>query len=78
MTDRPTISLSDLFSEDELQAAMELYESSSPGTFNKAVVEKIVQPALSRINKVTGQENDARYWGYALEHVISSSRTPKP
>ena len=78
MTDRPTISLAELFTEAELQAAVELYENSSPGTFNKAVVEKIVEPALPRINKVTGQENDARYWGYALEHAISSSRAPKP
>lgn len=78
MTDRPTISLAELFTEDELQAAVELYENSSPGTFNKAVVAKIVAPALPRINKATGQQNDARYWGYALEHAILSSRAPKP
>lgn len=77
MTDRQ-ISLADLFTEAEIEAASELYDRCSPGTFNKAVVEQIVTPALPRINQVTGQENDARYWGYALEHAISSLKSMKP
>ncbi|MGY3581783.1 hypothetical protein [Bradyrhizobium sp. USDA 4350] len=78
MTNQKTVSLTDLFTAEELDAAVELYDSCSPGTFNAAVVQKIVQPALPRINQVTGQENDAKYWGYALEHAISSYRQPKP
>jgi hypothetical protein len=78
MSNQRTIQITDVFTDEQIEAAVELYESCSPGTFNAAVVEKIVQPALSRINQVTGQENDPKYWGYALEYAITQSRRPGP
>jgi hypothetical protein len=32
---------------------------------------KMVTPLMDRINAVTGQENDPRYWAYMLEFVIT-------
>ena len=70
-----TVSLGELFTPAELRAATKLYCECKPGEFNKRVVEQIVEPALPRINKVTGQENDARYWGYALEYALTQQRS---
>lgn len=64
------VTLQDLFTSDEIERAKKLYREASPGTFNRLVVKEIVEPAMDRINKVTGQENDARYIGYALENVL--------
>jgi hypothetical protein len=69
-----TIAIGELFTEAELKAATKLYGKCKPGEFNKRVVEQIVKPALPRINKVTGQENDAQYWGYALEFALMQQR----
>jgi hypothetical protein len=68
------ISIGELFTAAELKAATKLYGECKPGEFNKRVVKQIVEPALPRINKVTGQENDARYWGYALEFALTQQR----
>lgn len=65
MAKTPTIL--DLFTTEELERAAALYESSAPGTFNKAVVKEVVLPVMARINAVVGQENDPSYIGYALE-----------
>ena len=64
------MTIGELFTEREINAAVKLYNECKPGEFNKRVVEKIVEPAMARINKVTGQENDPRYFGYLLEFVI--------
>ena len=69
-----SISIGQLFTASELDAAAKLYDECRPGEFNKRVVAQIVEPALPRINEVTGQENDARYWGYALEYALSRQR----
>ena len=34
-------------------------------------------PALKRINKQTGQENDARFLAYMIEHVFNEVRAMK-
>jgi hypothetical protein len=68
------ISISQLFTDVEIKAAVKLYAECSPGTFNKRVVEQIVRPAMDRINKATGQENDERYIGYMLEFAINDSK----
>lgn len=69
-----TITVGELFTATELKAATKLYGKCKPGEFNTRVVEQIVKPALPRINKVTGQANDARYWGYALEFALMQQR----
>ncbi|MCK1671080.1 hypothetical protein [Bradyrhizobium sp. 150] len=68
-----TITISDVFTDAEIKKAQKLFAKCKPGQFNKLVVEQIVQPAMPRINKATGQENDARYFGYLLEHAITQA-----
>jgi hypothetical protein len=68
------IAIGEVFTEAELKAATKLFGECKPGEFNKRVIEQIVEPALPRINEVTGQANDARYWGYALEFALTQQR----
>lgn len=72
-----TITISDVFTDAEIKKAQKLFAKCKPGEFNKLVVEQIVQPAMPRINKATGQENDARYFGYMLEHVLTQAVSPE-
>lgn len=32
---------------------------------------KVIEPNMAHINKVTGQENDHRYWAYAMEFTLN-------
>lgn len=57
--------LSDFLSDDEIAKCAELKDTT-------AVREQIIEPNLERINKALGQENDARYLAYAVEHVMRS------
>lgn len=38
------------------------------------IADRVTRPAIDRINKVTGQENDPMYWAYALEYAITSTQ----
>lgn len=69
------IPLLDIFTEDEIVRATTRYKAhkESPhavGSFAKLVLlPEIIQPALERINKSTGQANDPLYMAYMLEYV---------
>lgn len=65
------VALGDIFTDEEVERAKELFEECSPGTFNKRVVPEIIEPIMARINKATGQENDPRYVGYMLEYGLT-------
>jgi hypothetical protein len=36
---------------------------------------KLLEPAMPRIDRVTGQQNDVRYFAYLLEHVVNEGTT---
>jgi hypothetical protein len=67
-----TVRLGDIFTNAEMKQARKLFlQCRKDGTrFNDCVVTQIVEPAMPRINAVTGQENVARYWGYMLECAL--------
>lgn len=66
----------------EIDAAYLSPEKRGGQTFHQYVLTKFVEPNMGKINKVTGQENDARYMAYMLEHVFSvyhqHPSTPEP
>jgi hypothetical protein len=79
-TERKTIQLVDVFSYSEVNLAAKIIaehgraHSPERKTVAEKIEEQVTRPALDRINKVTGQQNNARYWAYALEHAITSSQ----
>jgi len=58
------------FTKQELMTAAGICRSCAPRERNRMLVDKVVRPAMPRINKATGQENDERHLGYLLEHLI--------
>ena len=64
-----TMPLGELFTKQEIKRAVTLF-STSPKSFHRDCTEQIVRPALERINRVTGQNNDENYLAYVLEYAV--------
>lgn len=72
---KKTVALGELFTDAEIERAADLYRNAQPGTFCNTVVLKVITPeVLARIDAHTGQKNDARYLGYALEYALMQSQ----
>jgi hypothetical protein len=65
-------SVGEIFTDKQLKLAAKICKNN-PTPANE-LCEKITKPHLEEINRITGQINDAKYWAYALEYVINSSR----
>ena len=66
------ISIGDIFTEQELTKAAEIMASQGDTlSVAQRIDEEVVSPILARIDEKTGQKNHARYWAYALIHVIT-------
>ena len=65
-----TIALGDVFTMDEINAAAEIIATAENTQITNRVTEEVVRPIIPRINQVTGQGNDARYWAYVLIHAL--------
>ena len=59
-----TIQVSDYFSDFQLKLASKCENVTE-------ICEKVVKPHLAEINRINGQENDPKYWAYALQYVLS-------
>ena len=62
--------LNELFTKQELELARSIIKTTTTGQLNKQLTERVTEPALAHINKITGQENNARYWAYVLEWAL--------
>lgn len=75
---KPIVSLDQIFTANELHTALMLYvKCESAIAFHKLCTEQIIRPALARINRITGQENDANYWAYVMEYAIRQMQKGK-
>lgn len=63
--------MSDLFTDAQLKRAMRIVHGSA--TPNAQLIDEIVTPRMGHINRVTGQQNDARYIAYALEAAVGEA-----
>lgn len=66
-----TISIGDIFTEQDLTKAAEIMGEADLQDVARRIDEEVVTPILPRIDEKTGQKNHARYWAYALIHVIT-------
>jgi len=71
----PKFSLADLFSREEITAVEKLWVTCNGEgqyrQFHMACKVEIVEPAMERINKITGQENDPDYIAYCIEFALT-------
>lgn len=67
------MTVKDLFTTDEIKQTEKLCATNPSEDRASVVSELVVGPALPRINKVTGQENDSKYLAYALLHALGKA-----
>lgn len=74
MSSHRNVTIGDIFTAEELQRANDIIKAHDKSNGNVALIDtlenEIVVPVLPRINQSTGQDNDARYLAYMLEHII--------
>jgi hypothetical protein len=70
-----TQTLGSILTPHELTLAQNIFlEASSENESAAArITAEIVEPNIERINKATGQENDPRYLGYAIEFALRAN-----
>lgn len=61
------VRIGDIFTDADIKRAYAL--DLDPG----AIERVIVRPLMDKINEVTGQENHARYWAYALIYALNQA-----
>lgn len=67
------VAIGELFTDENINAALALVESGSDA-LHERLLHEIVEPAMPRINEVTGQDNSADYMAYLLEYAVSEAR----
>lgn len=69
------LSLGSVLTKKEIaQAQNYILEAQAEGeSAAMRITAEIIEPALERINKKTGQANDARYLGYAIEFALRAA-----
>ncbi len=81
----PTIRLGEVLSEDQFKAILKIgnkelqgrpdldIESIIARVIPARVTREVIEPILHEIDKKTGQENDARYWGYMICYILEQA-----
>lgn len=57
--------LKDFLTDREIRRAMELQNA-------RAICQEIIKPAIARINRALGQENDPMYIAYVVEYAFQT------
>lgn len=60
----PQVDVTKLFTRDDMILARKHQKDTA------AIAELVVRPRMAHINEVTGQENDEKYWAYALTFLL--------
>jgi hypothetical protein len=64
-----TISLGELLSDEQLQECVRIHREGVDVHHRLFV---LIQKAIPDINRKTGQENDPRYWAFAVEYALDT------
>lgn len=65
--DHKCIELGKVFDRGQLDAILRI------GNDPARVTREVIEPAMTQINERTGQENDARYWGYMICAILEQA-----
>lgn len=64
-----TITIGEILTGRELDAMRKVFQEDRKGFHVKCAA--LIRAKIERINKATGQENDANYLAYAVEHALT-------
>ncbi len=68
-----TLTVGQILTKEEMEQALKLYKECETYNFASRCAKEIIAPVISRINRDSGQENDARYLAYCVEYAIMKS-----
>jgi hypothetical protein len=71
------VTIGDIFTDEEIERARTIRDECGAGEFARRFADEVVTPVLPRINAALGQENDARYLAYMVEHALGQSAGPR-
>jgi hypothetical protein len=60
------IGIQDILTDSEIQRAIEFSDHDK-------ILSELIEPNMDRINQSVGQENDARYLAYAVQHILRAA-----
>lgn len=63
------ITLADFLTEEEIQKAVNLYQTDRDN-FHRRCLAEVIEPNMDRINAALGQDNNASYLAYVVEFVV--------
>ena len=66
------IVLQDFLTEEQIEACIQIYKQET-STFVSDICAATIEPNMAEINRKLGQENDARYLGYAVLFVLDTA-----
>ncbi len=69
-----TLSVGQILTTEEMEQALKLYKECETHQFASRCATEIIAPVISRINRDSEQENDARYLAYCVEYSILRSK----
>jgi len=73
MNKAKTLPVGQILTQKEMKEAIRLYKKCETHQFAERCAAEIIRPAIERINKVTGQENDPKYLAYCVEYSLLRS-----
>lgn len=68
------VTLPDFLTPKEIRAALRLWNTDREN-FHRRVLEEIVRPAMSEINRKLGHDNSPDYIAYAVEYIFRESQS---
>lgn len=66
-----TTTLGSFLTDEQINQAIQIVKTES--TPHKRLLEEVIKPNMEEIDRKIGQENDAGYIAYAVEHVLSQA-----
>jgi hypothetical protein len=67
---KKSISVLEVFTEKMIEQAMKCKNADE-------IQKEVIEPNMAMINEKTGQENDSRYWAYAMEFTLNELKRKK-
>lgn len=65
------VSIGDFLTPEQIEKARLVHRAAPPTRLHKWLVEQVIRPNMTEINRKLGQENDEDYLAYAVEYALT-------
>lgn len=71
------LSIADIVGEENVDKVAEIYLTVADHQFVSVLVRDILAARMDEINRITGQENDARFLGYLIQMFMNQQKAKR-